>query len=317
MRVLVTGAGGFIGRRLVQELAAHGHEVRAAVRRETGELTGARDIWVGDLADTADLAPAVRGMDAVAHLAARVHIANDSAVDEYHRVNADMTKRLAAAAASAGVGRFVFLSTVKVNGEATPEKPYTEDDTPSPSDPYGISKRDAEEALRDADLGGMEVVIVRPPLVYGPGATANFRALLRLCAAPVPIPLGAVRGNRRSMIFLDNLTDAIRHALVDPRAAGRTYLVRDGEDVSPADLAARLRRAFGRRACLIPVPKAAFAVAGAAIGRPGAAQRLFGSLCIDDSRIRAELDWRPPFNVDQGLVATASWFAAQQGRTAP
>lgn len=315
MRVLVTGAGGFVGRRLVQDLAAHGHEIRAAVRRDITDLRGATALWVGDLADTRDLTPVVEGMDAVVHLAARVHIPNDKARDEYRRVNTDMTVRLAKAAASAGVGRFVFLSTVKVNGEATPEAPYTEEDTPAPADPYSVSKRDAEDALRDADLGDMDVVIVRPPLVYGPGATANFRALLRLCAAPVPIPLGAARRNRRSMIYVDNLTDAICRALEDPRAAGRTYLVRDGEDISPADLAARLRRAFGRRACLIPVPRAAFALAGGMVGRPRATEQLFGSLCVDDTRIRAELDWRPPFNVDQGLVATASWFAAERGRT--
>ena len=317
MRVLVTGAGGFVGRRLVQDLAAHGHEVRAAVRRDVGTLHGATDFWVGDLADTEELSPPVRDMDAIVHLAARVHLPKDDAIDEYRRVNSEMTLRLATAAASAGAGRFVFLSTVKVNGESTPEAAYTEDDPPIPADPYGISKRDAEDALRAAEFGRMEVVIVRPPLVYGPGATANFLSLLRLCASPLPIPLGSARDNRRSMIFLDNLTDAIRHALEDPRAAGRTYLVRDGEDVSPADLARRLRRAFGRHACLMPVPKAAFAVAGGVIGRPGAADRLFGSLCVDDSRIRRELDWHPPFSVDQGIAATAAWFAARRGRAAP
>lgn len=317
MRILVTGAGGFVGRRLVPHLAARGHEVRAAVRREDGAPGDAAELWVGDLADTGDLAPATAGMDAVVHLAARVHIPNDTARDEYHRVNTEMTIRLANAAAASGVARFVFLSTVKVNGEATPDAPYTEDDAPSPADPYGVSKRDAEEALRGSEFGDMEVVIVRPPLVYGPGATANFAALLRLCAAPVPIPLGAARANRRSMIFLDNLIDAIRVATEDPRAAGRTYLVRDGEDISPADLAARIRAALGRRACLVPVPKLAFAVAGRAIGRPGAAERLFGSLCVDDSRIRTELDWHPPFSVDQGLVATVAWYAAQNRRVTP
>lgn len=311
MRVLVTGAGGFAGRALVRELKSAGHEVRGVVRSPGSEIVGADTTEVHDFGQAADLSSLMTEIDAVVHLAAKVHDTEGdgpNAEAAYQRINVDATVELAKAAAEGGVRRFLFVSSVKANGEATPDGPFTEESDPAPQDPYGRSKWDAERALRALPRDEIEIVVIRPPLVYGPGVKAHFLSLLRLCDTPLPIPLGAARNNPRSMIFLGNLTSAMRRALENPVAAGRTYLVRDGDDMAPADLIARLRRALGRRANLIDIPERPIAALAAAIGKRNISDRLFESLRVDDARIRGELDWRPPFTVYQGLASTAAWY---------
>ena len=207
------------------------------------------------------------------------------------------------------MARFVFLSSVKVNGEATRGNPVTEDDTPAPEDAYATSKWEAEQTLAEASAGGgIETVVLRTPLVYGPGVKANFLSLLKLCDTALPLPLGGVDGNRRSLIYLGNLADALRRALVHGAAAGRTYLVRDSEDLSTAGLVRRIRRALRRPPRLVPVPAGVLRAALVVTGRRAAADRLLGSLAVDSSRIDRELGWTPPYTLDQGLHATVNWY---------
>lgn len=297
-RILVTGASGFVGQALCPELRRRGHEVVAASRAEVGDIGPATD-WP------------LAGIEAVVHLAARVHVMADAAADpwgEYRRVNVEGTRRLAEQAAGAGVRRLVFLSSIKVNGDDSGERPFTEDDPPDLDDPYGRSKWQAEQALAEvAGASGLEVVTVRPPLVYGPGVKANFLALMRACRRRLPLPLGAV-ANRRSLIGLNNLVDALALCVAHPAAAGRTYLVRDGEDLSTPELIRRLSRALGVAPRLLRVPPALLRLGGRIAGRRAAVERLLGSLVVDDSRIRRELGWVPPVPVDDGLARTARWF---------
>ena len=246
------------------------------------------------------------GVTAVVHLAARVHVMRDTAADplsEFRRVNVDGTLNLARAAAAAGVKRFVYLSSLKVNGESGT---FAADDPPAPQDAYGISKHEAEAGLRMiAAHGTLEVVIIRPPLVYGPGVRANFAALVRAIARGIPLPLGAVR-NLRSLVGIDNLVDFILTCIGHPAATNETFLVSDGEDLSTTDLARRLARAMGRRARLIPVPAAALMLMATAIGRRDVAERLLGSLQVDISKSRRRLAWNPPISVDEGLRRTVT-----------
>ena len=311
MRVLVTGANGFVGRALGRELLRRGRRVRAAVRRDAGLPDGCEARVVGDLGPDTDWSAALDGVDAVAHLAARVHVMRDRAADPlaaFRRTNVDGTLRLARSAAAAGVRRLVFLSSVKVLGEATPDGPFTDSSPANPQDPYGVSKREVETGLSElAARSGMEVAILRPPLVYGPGVKGNFLSLLRLIERGVPLPLAAI-ANRRSLLYLGNLVDAVDLCLSHDGAAGRTFLIRDGEDLSSAELVRRLAAALDRRAPLFPLPEGVLRLAAGCIGRRAAAQRLLGSLTVDDRRIRSELDWQPPFTVDQGLAETAIWW---------
>ena len=310
MRVLVTGAGGFVGRALCPALAAAGHEVIAGVREGAMPPGAHAHRTLGDLANERPLDEAVAGGDAVVHLAARAHVMRDTADDPlalYRRTNVDGTRRLAEAASRTGARRFVLISSVKVNGERTAARPFTEDDLPAPVDAYGISKREAEETLAAIAAGsGMAAVALRLPLVYGPGVRANFRALLRLCDNAWPLPFGGVTRNRRSLIGLANLVDAIGAALTHPAAKG-VYLVSDGEDLSTADLVRRLRRALGRPARLAPVPAWLLDTSLRLLGRAALADRLCGSLAVDTGRIARELGWRPPVAVDDGLAATVTW----------
>lgn len=314
--ILVTGATGFVGHALVQRLAAdaaldgdgngHGDRVVVAVRRSVGPWpAGVQLAQTGDLLPSTDWRAALRGVHAVVHCAARVHVMHDQAGDPlaaYRQVNVAGTLNLARQAAQAGVRRFVFVSSIKVNGEATlTGQPFGADDTPAPMDPYGVSKMEAEQALWALSAQtGMEVVVVRPPLVYGPGVKANFAAMVRWVARGVPLPLGNI-GNARSMVALDNLVDLLVTCLKHPAAAGQTFLVSDGEDVSTTALLQRTAKAMGKNARLLPVPAPLLAFAAALLGKRAAAQRLCGSLQVDIEKTRQLLGWQPPLTLDQGL----------------
>ena len=251
------------------------------------------------------------GQEAVIHLAARVHVMQETDPDPdvaYYRVNVSGTLRLAEAAAAAGVKRFVFLSTVKVNGEATGERPFTENDAPAPQDSYGHSKWEAEQGLRQlSDRTGLEVVILRPPLVYGPEVKGNFFSLLRLCASGVPLPFGLVR-NFRSLIYVENFVDAICQVLERPEAVGRTFMVRDGQDLSTPELCLQLCTGLERSCRLLPVPVSLLRGLVAMTGRGAMVDRLVGDLKVDDSCIRRELGWIPPVDASTGLRNTGSWY---------
>jgi nucleoside-diphosphate-sugar epimerase len=313
MSTLVTGASGFIGRAVVGRLAEDGRSVRAASRRTIGAPAASADVVHGiDLAADFDWDPIVAGCDAIVHCAARVHVLNDSATDplsEFRKVNVAGTLALARTAARAGVRRFVFLSSVKVNGERTaPGRPFTVGDRPAPEDPYGISKHEAEVALRDLSAtNGMEIVCVRPALVYGPGVKANFLAMMRAVARGLPLPFGAIT-NKRSLVGLDNLVDLISICLEHPAAANKTFLVSDGEDLSTTELLRRTGVAIGRPARLIPVPERVLRLGATILRKPDLARRLLGSLQIDITATQDQLGWRPRFSVDEELRATADWF---------
>lgn len=307
--VLVTGADGFVGRALCEALVAAGRGARRAVRRLDHASTGA--VAVGDIGPDTNWNAALDGVSCIVHLAARTHVLRETAADAlaaYRRINVAGTERLARAAAARGTRRLVFLSSVKVNGEGTGERPYTEEDAPRPEDAYGISKTEAERALAGiASETGLEITVLRPPLVYGPGVKGNFLRMLGLVARGVPLPLGAI-DNRRSFIYLGNLVDAIVQALDVPRAAGRTYLAADGEDLSTPALVRAMAAALGAKPRLVPFPLALLKVAASLAGRGAELARLAGSLQVDSSRIRHELGWQPPYTVSQGLERTAKWY---------
>ena len=311
--ILVTGANGFVGSALTARLASGRVGVRAAVRRPpTARQPGVEHVAAPSLSADADWRRALTGVRAVVHAAARVHVMRDDARDplaEFRSANVEGTVALARQAAAAGVERFVFVSSIKVNGESTPpDRPFSANDVPLPLDPYGISKLEAERALGDlARETGLPVVIVRPPLVYGPGVKANFFALLKWLQRGVPLPLGAIH-NRRSLVALENLVDLLATCVEHPAAPGQTLLVSDGEDLSTTELLRRLATALGKRARLVPVPQQALIVAARALGAGSIAQRLCGSLCVDIAPTRRLLGWAPPVSVDEGLRAAAEAF---------
>ena len=315
--VVVTGASGFIGLPLCSLLVRSGADVRAAVRRESAALADLatdattrgrlRQLVVGDLATATDWSAALDGAEAVVHLAARVHVASGEADrDRFREINIDATLRLAEAAARARVRRLVFVSSAKAgNGN--------EDGA---SDPYSGSKAEAERLLGEASRhSGLECVIVRPPLVYGPRVKANFLRLMRLVDSGVPLPLASV-ANHRSLLFVGNLADALYTCIGHPRAAGQALSVSDGEDVSTPELIRRIARALGRPARLFPFPVALLRLAGGLAGQRQAIDRLTGDLTIDLSPIRAALGWRPPFSMELGLAETAAWYRAHRGGAA-
>jgi UDP-glucose 4-epimerase len=312
MKALVTGATGFVGTALCARLADCGHGVVPAVRSKSGLP---HEVVVGNLDASTDWRPALTGCDAVLHLAARVHVMEDAAQNPlalYRATNTEATLNLARQAAQAGVKRFVFISTIKVNGEGR-DAPYRETDAAAPEDAYAISKWEAEQALQQiaADTG-LEVVILRPPLVYGPGVKANFMRLLRTVERGWPLPLGAIR-NRRSLLYLGNFVDAIRLCLEHPAAAGQIFLLDDGEPVSTPELIRAVARAMGRSARLLAVPVGMLELAGALLGKRAAVARLTGSLYVDSSAIRSRLAWMPPYSLQQGLAATvADWQRCQK-----
>lgn len=312
--ILVTGATGFVGRSLVAKLARDGHETRACVRCDRVGLPHGVTIWqVGDLTGDADWRQALVGVEVVVHVAARVHVMNETAADalsEFRRVNVEGTLNLARQSAAAGVRRFIFISSVKVNGEATQIGcPFTADSTPAPQDAYGISKMEAEKGLREiATETGMEFVIIRPPLVYGPGVKANFAVMMRWLRLGVPLPLGAIH-NQRSLVALDSLVDLVVTCIRHPAAANQAFLVSDGEDVSTTELLRRMSKAMHRPARLIPVASGLLELAAAILGKRDMAQRLCGSLQVDIQKTRQLLGWSPPLTLDQGLKKAAEVVA--------
>ena len=317
LQVLVTGANGFVGRPLCRCLAERGWSVRGAVRALDERFPeGAQPAAVGNIGPATDWQPWLAGGDAVVHLAAHVHVmraATPDSLAEFRAVNTQGTLKLAGQAAAAGVRRFIFVSTVKVLGEGK-EAPYRDTDGAAPHDAYGISKQEAEEGLRRIEAAtGMAVTILRPPLVYGPGVGANFLRLLRLVESGWPLPLASVTDNRRSMIYVGNLVDAILRCVEHPAAAGRTFLVSDGEDLSTAALIRQLATAAGRAPRLLPCPPAALALAARLVGKQAEANRLLGSLAVDAAPIRQALGWTPPFTVAQGIAETERWHAAPRG----
>lgn len=298
MSLLITGGTGFVGKALVKRL-------------------GDEPMRLANRADFSDWPKVLVGVSTVVHLAARVHVMQDNAADPlaaFRAVNVGCTLSLARQSAATGVKRFVFISSVKVNGESTlPGQPFTPDDAPAPLDAYAVSKMEAEQGLRTiASNTGMEVVIIRPPLVYGLGVKANFDAMLRGLASGIPLPLGAI-SNRRSLVGLDNLADLIVTCLTHPAAANQTFLVSDGEDVSTTELLRRVGKALGRPARLIPVPANWLKLVAAIVGKQDVAQRLCASLQVDIEKTRRLLGWRPPLTLDQGLKKAAERYVRETG----
>jgi nucleoside-diphosphate-sugar epimerase len=315
MRVLVTGVTGFVGGALARHLASTGtNEVVAPVRRPL-ECPGIETPVLGDIGPGTDWRPVLAGVEGIVHCAGRAHLMSDSAADPlaaFRNVNSAGTLALAEAAALAGVRRMVFVSSAKVHGEGgSPGRPFSEADRPAPADPYAISKSEAEEGLtRLAAESALEIVIIRPPLVYGPDPKANMLRLLRLVERGVPLPFGAIR-NRRSMIGLDNLVSALETALQHPAAAGRAYLVSDGQDVSTPELVRLLASAMGRPSRLLPVPPTLLQALGRLTGRQADIDRLIGSFVLDSSRIRDELGWRPVSSLEAGVAAMTKSYLAR------
>lgn len=316
-RVLVTGGSGFVGSALIHRLAGQGVEVTAPVRRVCPGLPDSvQQPVINGIDPDTNWSAALTGIDCVVHAAARVHVMSETAADplaEFRAVNVAGTLNLARQAAAAGVRRFVFISSIKVNGEQTDDRPpFAPGDTPAPEDPYGMSKHEAEAGLRElAAETGMELVIIRPPLVYGPGVKGNFRSLLKLAGLPVPLPLGGIR-NRRSLVFLGNLVDFIVHAAQHPAAANQTFLVSDGHDLSTTELLSRMRKALGRPGWLLPIPGQWLWGAARVAGKGGIGQRLCGSLGLDTSLNESLLGWNPPYTVEQGLAETVSGLSREK-----
>jgi UDP-4-keto-D-QuiNAc 4-reductase len=316
-RVLVTGATGFVGRSLCTTLSKTGCLVRAAVRKPTPVPEGVSEaVVVGDIGSQTLWDEAVRDVDCVIHAAARAHILHDAPSNAglYAETNAHGTRWLAQCAARAGVRRFVFVSSIKVNGEETVGRPYRASDEPQPRDPYGMSKLLGERAAREvASRTAMEVAIVRPPLVYGPGVRANFLRLMRWVDQQRPLPLGAVN-NRRSLVSVWNLCDLLSRLATNSSSSPGIWLVSDDEDLSTPDVVRRLATAMGRKARLIPVPVFALRWMGALSGHGAEVARLCGSLVCDIAPTRETLGWLPPLTVDESMARTVEWYL-REGRS--
>lgn len=307
MTVLVTGASGFVGSALVDKLLTDNVSVRACHRPARNVPHRQREVVISVSIDsTTDWREALSGIDVIVHAAARVHVMDDSALDpldEFRRVNTEGTINLARQAATAGVKRVVFISSVKVNGESTSvELPFAADDDTYPADPYALSKSEAEVGLRlVSDETGLEVVIIRSPLVYGFGVKANFASLASIVKCGIPLPLGAVTSNRRSFVGISNLVDFLMLCLRHPKAANQTFMVSDGEDLSTAELLRRMGQVMNRRVRLIPVPVILLESVAHMVGKASMSDRLLGSLRVSIEKNNLLLGWKPPFTVDSGL----------------
>jgi len=331
MKILVTGPDGFVGSAVCAKLFADGLQVRGAQWKSAPLSEGCASVVVGNIDAETDWKNALDGIDAVVHLAARVHIMDDTSADPlaaFREVNVEGTRHLAESAAKAGVKRFVFISSIKVNGEQTSEvggqesdvndrgqsykMMFSESDTPNPQDPYGQSKHEAEVALREIEAEtGMEVVILRPPLLYGPGVKANFLKLIQLVDKGIPLPLGGIK-NKRSFLSLTNFADLISTCVSVPGAAGQTFTVCDGDDVSSGELVERIAKALGKKSLLLPVPDGLMKLAGKLTGKSAQVQRLCSSLQIDSSHVRKALDWNPPVTMEQELARVAEWYKSRK-----
>ncbi|CAD6542252.1 UDP-glucose 4-epimerase family protein [Paraburkholderia sabiae] len=311
--VVVSGANGFVGRALCRALLDAGHRVTGLVRRSGGCVDGVTE-WIDSSTDYNGIAetwPAGLAADCIVHLAARVHVMHDTAADPdaaFRATNVDGTLRLAAVAQQHGVPRFLFVSSIKAVAETDNGRPLREYDAPRIDDAYGRSKRAAEEGLiRLGDATGLEIVIARPPLVYGPQVRANFLRLMDAVWRGVPLPLGGADA-RRSMIYVGNLADALAHCATDPRAVRQCFHVADSTAPTVAELVRALARHLGKPARLLPVPASWLRAAGRLTGRSAQVDRLIGGLQVDTSHIRDMLGWQPPYSTDEGLSATADWY---------
>ncbi|HSI37487.1 MAG TPA: SDR family oxidoreductase [Methylotenera sp.] len=307
----MTGASGFIGKLLTNELLRQGYVVRVAVRSSTGIVNNNVElVTLGEISGVNDWLMALNNVNVVIHLAARVHVMNDKSIDplvEFRKVNVDGTLNLARQAAQTGVKRFIFISSIKVNGELTSEgKPFTEGDVSNPQDAYGISKLEAEQGLLQiAQQTGMEVVIIRPPLVYGPNVKANFASMLKAVKQGIPLPLGAIN-NKRSFIYVENLVSFIILCVQHPLATNQIFLVSDGYDLSTTELLRECALALGVNSRLIPVPQKVLEVIAHMLGKRDVVQRLCGNLQVDITKARTLLGWMPPISVSEGLKRTAA-----------
>ena len=309
MRILVTGASGFVGQYLCKDIFQLKHFVVANIRSPCVANNCSEQVIIGSIDNDTDWAPALQNIEVVIHLAARVHVMNEIAVDalaEFRKVNVYCTLNLATQAAKAGVKRFIFVSSVKVNGEHTlANYPFTENDDANPQDPYGISKHEAEQGLLlIAQQTGMEVVIMRPPLVYGAGVKANFASMMRVVKRGIPLPLGAIH-NKRSFVYVGNLVSLIVRCIDHPAAANQVFLVSDGSDLSTTELLQKCAVALGVKARLLPVPQKLLTFSLGLLGKKAVAQRLCGNLQVDICKAKILLDWVPPVSVEDGLKATA------------
>ncbi len=309
--VLVTGSDGFVGRRLCPAMAGRGYCVTAAVRKQpVHAIHGATKVApVGDIALDVDWMPVLRGIEVVVHLAGRAHVASEASgvsFQEFRRVNVEGSRRLAEASLRAGVERFVYVSSIKVNGECTGARPFREEDAPDPHGPYAVSKWEAEGVLRELSArSGMSVVIVRPPLVYGPGVKGNLLRLMKQIDMGAPLPLAGI-ANRRSMIGLDNLVDALVLVSTAAAAAGQTFLVSDDEAVSTTELGCCIARALGKTARFFTLPRSLIPLLAAHSPSLGAVlQRLTASLIVDSSKIRNVLHWVPRQSFTDGIDSMA------------
>uniref|UniRef100_A0A486XXJ0 UDP-glucose 4-epimerase n=1 Tax=Rheinheimera sp. BAL341 TaxID=1708203 RepID=A0A486XXJ0_9GAMM len=300
-KLLLTGATGFVGKGLLRALS--GYSINIVGRRSVGNNSM---FFQSDMAADTDYQAALQGVDVVIHAAARAHIMHEQIADplaEYRKINVDGTLNLARQAAQLGIKRFIFISSIKVNGESTDGKsPFQHTDNAAPADPYGVSKAEAENKLRElAEISGMELVIIRPPLVYGPGVKANFAAMLRLAEKNLPLPFGAVH-NKRSLLALDNLVDVIVTCIDHPKAANQTFLVSDDNDVSTTELLQLMTRAAGKKPRLIPVPVTWLRFAAKITGKQAVIDRLCGNLQLDITHTKDTLGWTPPVTVEEGIA---------------